>query len=101
MESRIDSSSDDENGSIKERLDKLADDIKQLPPNRIEELEKIVHSMGKRVVTIKDAAQILDLHVDTIRRAIKSGALKAFQLNKAGSWRISMEELERFINGEK
>ncbi len=101
MESRIDSSSDDENSSIKERLDKLAKDLKELPPDRIEELEKIVHSMGKRVVTIKEAAQMLDVHVDTIRRAIKSGSLKAFQLNKAGSWRISMEELERFINGEK
>ena len=101
MESRVDSSSDDENSSIKERLDRLAEDIKNLPPNRIEELETIVHSMGKRVVTIKEAAQMLDLHVDTIRRAIKSGALKAFQLNRSGSWRISMEELERFINGEK
>lgn len=101
MESRFDSSSDDENSSIEKRLDQLADDIKKLSPDRIEELEKIVHTMGKKVVTIKEAAEMLDLHVDTIRRAIKAGTLKGFQINKAGSWRIPMEEIERFLKGEK
>ena len=101
MEPRIDPQSDDKNSSIKEKLDKLAEDIKKLPPDRIDELEKIIQTMGKKVVTLKEAAEMLDLHVDTIRRAIKAGSLKAFQINKAGSWRIPMEELERFLKGEK
>ena len=97
MESRIDSSSDDKTCSVKERLDRLANDIKKLPPDRIEELEKIIHTMGRKVVTIKEAAELLGLHVDTIRRALNSGSLKGFQLNGKGSWRIPMEEIERFL----
>jgi excisionase family DNA binding protein len=99
VESRIDPSRDDENRSIEKRLDKLSEDIKKLPPERIEELEKFVHSIGKKVLSIKEAAEMLDVSVDTIRRAIKSGALKAFQLNRAGNYRISIEEIERFMRG--
>jgi len=100
MESRVDSSNNDENSSIKKRLDKLAEDIKTLPPDRIKQLEKLVKSMEKKVLTIKEAAEMLNVHADTIRRAIKSGSLKAFQLNKAGNWRIPIEELERFMRGD-
>ncbi len=99
MESRIDPSRDDENSSLKERLDKLAEDIKKLTPARIQQLEKLIHTMGRKVVSIKEAAEILDVSVDTIRRAIKSGSLKAFQLNKKGNWKITIEELERFMRG--
>jgi len=55
--------------------------------------------MTKKVVSIKEAAEMLDVSVDTIRRAIKSGSLKAFQLNKKGNWKITIEELERFMRG--
>jgi len=57
--------------------------------------------MGKKVVSLKEAAVILDCSVDTIRRAIKAGTLKALQLNKAGNWKISIDELERFMRGER
>ena len=57
-------------------------------------------SEKKQALSIKEAAEILDVSVDTIRRAIKSGALQGFQLNKAGDWRISILELERFIRSK-
>lgn len=98
MESRIDPSRDDEDRSLEERLDKLADDIKQLPPDRIEALERLVISMSKRAVSLREAAEILGVSVDTIRRAIKSGSLKAFQINKGGNYRIPIEEIERFMS---
>ena len=101
MEPRIDPSSDDETSRIKKKLDKLAEEIKRLSPERIDQLEKLVHSLGKKVVSLKEAAEILDVSVDTVRRAVKSGVLKAFQINKAGNWKISIEELERFMRGEK
>ncbi len=101
MESRVDSSSDDENGRLKKKLDRLAEDIKKLPPERIDQLEKFVHSMDKKVVSLKEVATMLDVSVDTIRRAIKSGELKAFQINKSGNWKVSIEEVERFIEGGK
>jgi len=91
----------EEDRSIKRRLDKLAEDIRKLPPDRIEQLEKLITSMGKKVVSIKEAAEILDCSVDTIRRAIKAGALKAVQLNKAGNWKITTEELDRFMRGDR
>lgn len=97
MESRINPQSDDEDSGLKERLDKLAEDIKKLPPDRIKQLEKLIHSMGKKVISIKEAAEILNVSKDTIRRAIKAGAIKAFQINKMGNWKISIEELEKFL----
>jgi excisionase family DNA binding protein len=101
MESREHPQRPEEDRGIKQRLDKLAEDIKKLPPDRIDQLEKLVHSMGKKVVSLKEAAEILDVSVDTIRRAIKAGSIKAFQINKAGNWKISIEELERFLRGER
>ena len=101
MESRIDPSSDDENSRLKKKLDKLAEDIKKLPLERVDQLEKLVHSLGKKVVSLKEAAEILDVSIDTVRRAIKSGALRAFQINEAGNWKITIEELEKFMRGEK
>lgn len=98
MESRIDPSRDDETSSVDERLDKLAEDIKKLPPDRIEALERLVAQMSKKAVSLKEAAEMLGVSVDTIRRAIKSGRLKAFQLNDRGNYRIPMEEIERFMN---
>ena len=100
MESRIHPSSDDEDRSIEERLDKLADDIKKLPPDRIAAAEKFIHSIGKKAVSLREAAQMLGVSIDTIRRAIKSGAIRAFQINKMGNWKVPIEEVERFLKGE-
>lgn len=98
MESRIDPSRDNEDRSINERLDKLAEDIKKLPADRLEVLEKLVSQMSKKAVSLKEAAEMLGVSVDTVRRAIKSGTLKAFQINKGGNYRIPIEEIERFMS---
>lgn len=84
---------------IKQRLDKLTEEIRKLPLEKIDQLEKLLNAMGKKVISIKEAAEILDLSTDTVRRAIKSGSLKAFQLNKMGNWKIPIEEIERFMKG--
>lgn len=99
MEPRIDPSGDDKTRGLEERLDKLASDIKRLPPRRVAQLEKLLQTFDKKVVSIKEAAEILDVSIDTIRRSIKSGSLKAFQLNKRGAYRIPIEEIERFMKG--
>ncbi len=101
MESRKREKRSDEDRSIAERLDKLADDIRKLPPDRVDQLEKVMQSMEKKVLSLKEAAQILGCSIDTIRRAIQSGSLRAFQINKAGKWKILTEELDRFMKGEK
>lgn len=56
--------------------------------------------MDRRVFTLKEAAQILGVHVDSVRRSIKAGKIKGIQLVKAGNWKITREEIERFMRGE-
>jgi excisionase family DNA binding protein len=86
---------------MKERLDKLAEDIKKLPPERIERLEKVVNSMANRqAVSLKEAAEILGVSIQTLRRAIRSGDLKAFQIVKAGNWKVPIDEIERLMKKE-
>ena len=48
MESHKRPQRDEKTRSIDARLDKLAEDIKKLPPERIDQLEKLIHSMGRR-----------------------------------------------------
>ena len=99
MESRINPPRDDEDSSIEDRLDKLAEDIKKLSPDRVEKLEKLVKSMGKQVLSLKEAAEIFGVSVDTLRRAIKAGSLRAFQISKLGNWKVPIDEVERFLKG--
>jgi excisionase family DNA binding protein len=83
------------------RQEQLAEEIMKLPPERIEQLESLVKSIGKRALSLKEAAQMLSLSTLTVRRAIKSGTIKAFRVNKMGDYRICIEELDKFMRGEK
>ena len=51
--------------------------------------------MKQRAFSLKDVATILDVHPDTIRRAIKAGKLKAAKIGK--DYRIAKSELERYF----
>ena len=44
---------------------------------------------------------MIGVSIDTIRRAIKSGSIKAFQINRSGNYRIPLDEIDRFMNGGK
>lgn len=101
MESREHPERDEEDRSIKERLDRLADEIRNLPEHRIKALEKLVRSMDTKVYSLKEAAKILGVHVDTVRRSIKAGKIKAIQMVKEGNWKITHEEIDRFMRGER
>lgn len=58
-----------------------------------------MHTLKKRAFSLKEAAHILGCSIDTLRRAIKSGHLKAFQITKQGNYRVRVEEIERFMQG--
>lgn len=60
-----------------------------------------IHLMGKEVLSLKETAYLLNVSVDTIRRSIKSGFLKGFQINKAGNWKITTEEIKRLMRDTK
>jgi excisionase family DNA binding protein len=56
-----------------------------------------VKELRRRAVTIREAAEMLAVSMLTIRRAIQSGKIRAFQFHPGGPYRISIEEIENLI----
>jgi len=50
---------------------------------------------GLETLTVKQAAEVLQTHPETIRRAIRDGSLPAFRAR--GTYRIPRAALERMI----
>lgn len=50
-----------------------------------------------RLLTIRQAAEILNVHVETLRRWDKSGKLKAFRVNERGDRRYKPEDIENYL----
>jgi len=50
-----------------------------------------------KLLTIKQAAEILNVHVETLRRWDKSGKLKAIRINKRGDRRYKPEDLKKMM----
>lgn len=48
-------------------------------------------------VDVVQAAQMLAVHPETIRREIRAGNLKAFRIGRGRSWRIRIGELQGFL----
>lgn len=49
------------------------------------------------LLTIKQAAGVLNVHVETLRRWDKSGRLKAIRINNRGDRRYKPEDLEKLM----
>jgi len=52
--------------------------------------------MEQRAFSLKEVADILNVHSETVRRLIKAGKLKAAKIGK--DYRISKPELERYFH---
>ena len=48
-----------------------------------------------RIYSVEEVASILQVHIDTVRRYIKSGALRAAKIGKA--YRVQESDLQAFI----
>jgi len=79
--------------SIEKKLDKLASDVKKLPPERQNKLKDLI---GKRAYDTEDAAEQLGISVSTLRRFMSTGAISFFRVGNR--IRFSSEEIERFGN---
>lgn len=53
------------------------------------------------VYTVRQVAEILRLHKDTVADMLRKGVLKGFRTGKSARshWRVSGEELEHYIAG--
>jgi len=54
-----------------------------------------------RLLTIRQAAEILNVHVETLRRWDKAGKLKAIRVNERGDRRYKTETIENFIEDRR
>ena len=52
-----------------------------------------------KLLTIRQAAEILNVHVETLRRWDKSGRLKAIIVNERGDRRYKPKDIEKIIEG--
>jgi excisionase family DNA binding protein len=86
--------------SASRRVKRLPNEAMKLSPEKIDRIEHLANSIEKRALSLKEAAQMLNVSVGTVRRAVKSGSINAFQFTKAGNYRIPIEEIEKFIGGK-
>jgi excisionase family DNA binding protein len=49
-----------------------------------------------QVYTVQEVANLLNAHIETVRRLLRDKRLKGFKLNH--SWRISKEQLQEFLD---
>lgn len=52
----------------------------------------------KKLYTIEEVVEISRLHLNTVYRHIQAGKLKAHKVGK--QWRITKEDLEKYLKGE-
>jgi len=64
-----------------------------------EEVERLIGS--KKTLSVKEAANLLNVGVTAVRNLIKGGSIKALRLADKGPWRIPFEEIEKFTKGTK
>ena len=53
-----------------------------------------------KLLTIRQAAEILNVHVETLRRWGKSGKLKATRINERGDRRYNPGDIEKILNNK-
>ena len=51
----------------------------------------------QKLLKIRQAAEVLNVHVETLRRWDRSGKLKAIRVNDRGDRRYKSEDLEKMV----
>lgn len=54
-----------------------------------------------KLLTIRQAAEVLNVHVETLRRWDKSGKLKAIIVNERGDRRYDPSDIEKILSNKK
>jgi len=53
-----------------------------------------------KLLTIKQAAEVLNVHTETLRRWDKSGKLKATRINERGDRRYDPKDIEKILKNK-
>jgi excisionase family DNA binding protein len=64
-----------------------------------DEVNRLIGS--QKTLSVKEAADLLNVGVIMVRNLIKEGSIKALRLADKGPWRIAVEEIEKFTKGTK
>lgn len=70
-------------------------EVNWLHADYVDEMREAIISNKRKFCTVYEAVQILRLHPDTIRFAIKKGEIQAFRLD-SGEWQIPIEEIDNY-----
>jgi excisionase family DNA binding protein len=57
------------------------------------------HSTPPSLLTVKEAARLLHVHPNTVRRWHDIGLLSAYRVGPRGDRRFRLEDIERFLTG--
>jgi len=57
----------------------------------------LVQEEIKPMLTVKDVARLLNIHVNTARRWSDQGILKSFRITRRGDRRFRQEDIARFL----
>lgn len=100
---RIEYPQDFTEGSINAALDKLAGSIRSLPEDRQNQLKQELEldmSEDKKVYTIEELSKILQLSIETVRRAVRDGKIKAIRLGQGprAPIRIPKAEVDKILS---
>jgi excisionase family DNA binding protein len=63
-------------------------------------MPKIRNDLPK-LLTIKQAAEVLNVHTETLRRWDKSGKLKAIRVNERGDRRYDPEDIKTILKNKE
>ena len=53
---------------------------------------------AERPFTVQETAEFLKVHINTVKRWIKEGRIKAVKIDR--HWRIRRSEIDRILDGE-
>lgn len=70
------------------------------PVFTINDSENIVTLKNDRLLTSRQLARLLNVHINTIRRWNNQGAIRAYRIGTRGDRRFDRDEVERFLAGK-
>jgi excisionase family DNA binding protein len=51
-------------------------------------------------LTVEQVAERLQVHIDTVRRALRRGDMRGYKLSRKSGWRVRLSDVDRYVTGE-